>query len=97
MCMYKDRLNHYFCFHVSSYLIANAFLLKLGQCVISHEVGVAHTAYIYQQLRTTILSHHASSFLQDSHDLLFSFILLIVTYSFIHSPPIFPFLANITT
>lgn len=94
--MYKDRLNHYFCFHVGSYLVVNAFLLKLGQGMISHGVGVAHTTYIYHRLRTTILSHHASSFLQDSHDLFFLFILLIVTYPFIHSPPIFPFLANIT-
>lgn len=95
------RLNHYFCFQVGSHLAVNAFLLKLGRCMISHDVGVAHTAYIYHQLRTAIFSHHTSSFLPDSHDLFFSFIspfiLLSVTHSFFYSPPIFLFLANITT
>lgn len=99
--MYTHKLNHYFCFQARSYLAVNAFLFKLGQCMISHDVGVAPTAYIYHQLRTAIFSHHTSSFLQDSHDLFFSFIsplmLLSITYPFIHSPPIFLFLETLTT
>ena len=93
------RSNHYFCFSVGSYLV-NAFLFKLGQGMISHlkweQSSLPYLSVSSGLYLVIILPHFCRVPMLSATSFIFPLTFLLPTPPFIHSPPNFPFLANIT-